>query len=119
MPAGAFHQVGETPPPELADRGVGGETPPAARPFRIPVELIPSVRVVREIAGAVRHRGTVRSRIGDEGIAAVVRDIEPLMAIGGPGIRVLHARDQVAMRWTHRRPESEGSVHVNPGARLM
>ena len=69
-----------------------------------------AVRLIapRELAG-----------IADEGQAAVIRNIEPLVGVGGPGIGIGHSRHQVGMTRAGRGPQSERSVHVDPGACRM
>ena len=58
----------------------------------------------------------MRGWIGDEGEARVVRDVQPLVAVGRPGVGQLGARQQMPVRGARPRPEPEGAVDVHPGA---
>src|ERR1700728_4332404 len=53
-------------------------------------------------------------RVGDECVAAVVGDVEPLVAVGGPGIGRAGSGAQVTKARTGIGPESEGAVDVYP-----
>src|SRR5438093_338125 len=66
--------------------------------IRRPVELVAHIFGVDEVARAMLHGGAVVLRMRYESIPAVVRNVEPLVPVGGPGICQLGAREQVAMR---------------------
>ena len=56
---------------------------------------------------------------GYESVAGIVWDVEPFVAVGGPGIGVFHAVEEVAMRGARTDPESESAVQVNPCTVLL
>src|SRR5579872_3438764 len=51
-----------------------------------------------------------------EGVAAIEGNVEPFVPVGGPGIGLFHALDQVLVSRARGRPETESAVDVNPGA---
>ena len=53
----------------------------------------------------------------DEYEAGIERHIEPFMSVRGPGIRLLHSIEQMAMSLARRDPEAEGTVDMHPGVR--
>ena len=74
-------------PGRAAQGGIGRKAARAARPFRIPVNWSRAASVsCRQIGGAVVNCGAVGRRVRYEGIAAVERDVEPLVAIRRPRI---------------------------------
>src|ERR1700735_2952373 len=91
---------------ELPDRRVTRESPCASRPFGIPVGLITNIRGVRDVRGAMRHGGALRGRISDEGVATIIRDIEPLMSIGRPRVRGMDTGQQVTVSGAGRNPKT-------------
>ena len=72
-----------------------------------------------EVRRGVRHRLPVDDRVGDDRQPAVVRHVEPLVGVGGPGVGLLDAGDQVRTAGGRRGPEPEGAVHVHPGPGLL
>ncbi len=59
----------------------------------------------------------MRLGVADEGEAAVVRDVEPLVAVRGPRVGAFDAVHQVAEARSRRRPQAERPVDVDPGVR--
>src|SRR5271167_1042536 len=57
--------------------------------------------------------------ITHEGVAAIERNVEPLVAVGGPGVCAVGSVEEVAEAWAGRAPEAEGSVDVDPCAELF
>ena len=64
-----------------------------------------------------RHRGGQICGVFYKGDAGVIGHIEPLVRVGRPAVRLLHAVSQVSSRAGSCRPQTEGPVHVYPGAR--
>ena len=62
----------------------------------------------------IAARWAARSRTSDD--AAVVGDVEPLVAVGGPRVGALDARRQVPAAPGRRGPQPERAVDVDPGA---
>ena len=56
----------------------------------------------------------MRLGIGDERISAIKGDIEPLVAIGGPGIRLVHSLHEMPVARAGRGPQSERAIDVHP-----
>src|ERR1035437_10433130 len=95
MGARAFDQIGDSSLAELPQRCVGGESSTTARVFGVPVDLVAGVFGVGKVDSPMRHGCAVRRGICDEGIAAVVGDVEPFVAVRGPGIRLVCAFEEV------------------------
>ena len=72
--------------------------------------------VAGQVGGVDGHGALERGGVAHVGDPAVVGDVEPLVAVGGPGVGALHTPDQVAPAGRRRGPESEGAVHVEPGS---
>src|SRR5919199_6995873 len=60
----------------------------------------------------------MRGRVRAEDEARVVRDIQPLVRVGGPGIGALYPFDEIAQTRGSGRPHPERSVDVDPSASL-
>ena len=89
--AAAVDQVGEPAAAELAQRGVDREPARAARGLRR-VLVVVAVIGVDQVGGRDAHRALVRGAVCDDRQPAVVRDVEPLVGVGGPRVRALDAR---------------------------
>src|SRR6266852_7641212 len=113
MMAGALDEVRKTAPAKLANRHVGGDAPSTAGPLRIPLNLIARVAFVHHVAGAMRHGVTMRCRVSDERIAAVIRHVQPLVTVCRPGVSEIDPLDQVAVFRSRGRPESESTINVH------
>ena len=115
--AAALDQSGHAVASQFAEGGVGGEAAGAAGPFGGPVELVAGAGiVVGEIGGAVGEGGAVGVGVGDEGVAGIVGDVEPFVAVGGPGVGGFDAAQEMAEARGGGGPEAEGAVDVDPGA---
>ena len=71
----------------------------------------------REVAG---HGGEGAPEVGqpaDEGDAAVVGDVEPLVAVGGPRVGPVEPSHEVGAARVGERPQPEGAVDVQPARR--
>ena len=71
----------------------------------------------REVAG---HRGEGPPEVGqpaDERDAAVVGDVEPLVAVGGPRVGSVEPAHEVGAARVGERPQPEGAVDVEPARR--
>src|ERR1700738_1266532 len=119
MGAAALHQRRDSRPAQRAQGGIDGKTSRAARELRGPFVVVPIGNRALEISGAPGHRGTVCLRIANERQAAVVRHVEPFVRVGGPGIRLAGAGDEVPVAGAGRRPEAEGAVHVHPACSVL
>ena len=62
----------------------------------------------------MRHRSAVRLGIGNERIAAIERNVEPLVAVGRPGIGRFNACYQMPEAGTSGGPQAKRSIHVHP-----
>src|ERR1700677_3446223 len=62
----------------------------------------------------MRHRAAMRSRIRNESIAAVIRNVEPLMSISRPRIRRVDTGEQVPVRRAGCDPKAERSIDMYP-----
>src|SRR5215208_3283385 len=65
------------------------------------------------------HRRLVRSRVSAEDETTVVRDVQPLVSVGGPGVGVLYTFREMPQGWARGRPESERPVYMDPSASLL
>jgi hypothetical protein len=90
--------------PERAQCRVHREPARAARPFGVPVQLVTPGRVVREVARAGGHRGSVRLAVPDEGQAAVEGSVQPLVRVGGPRVGPIDAGKEVPKSRTRGGP---------------
>ena len=61
-------------------------------------------------------RALQRLGIADEGHAAVVRHVEPLVGVGGPGVGLRRRLRPTGEPGAGRRPEPEGAVDMHPRA---
>ena len=88
----ALDEVGDARAPERAQRRVDGEAARTARELGRPVHLVArGVRIRDEVLGGEPHRRAMRIRVRDEREAAVVRDVEPLVRVRRPRVRLLDA----------------------------
>src|SRR5205814_8415617 len=76
----------------------------------------PTLALAGEIGRAVRHGRRVCVGVSAEGVTAVVRDVEPLVAVRRPGVRGPDAGHQMTGGRTGRGPQPEGPVDVDPRA---
>src|SRR4051812_36098835 len=74
---------------KLPYRRIGSKPARTPRPLRIPVDRIASFAVMRNVSRVMRHGSAMSRRVRDEGIAAVIRHIEPLVPIRRPRISQL------------------------------
>ena len=65
------------------------------------------------------HGGAEGFGVADEGEAAVVADVGPFVAVGGPGVGLFEAVGEMAVVGGHGGEEAEGAVDVDPGAGLV
>ena len=70
----------------------------------------------RQVARPLRHGALVRLAVAHDGEAGIVRRLQPLMAVGHPGIGAFDARGQMLQRRRGAGPEAEGAVDMYPGA---
>ena len=115
--AGALDELCKAATAERAQRRIDGEAARATGELRHPVDLVAhrsSAVVLDQIGGAHRHRGAVRLRVLAEDERGVVRDVQPLVRVGDPGIRAFGAAHEVAQARARGRPQPEGAVDVQP-----
>src|SRR5215203_7306769 len=62
------------------------------------------------------HSRLVRSRASAEDEATVVRDVQPLVGVGGPGVGLLHTFREIPQGRAGGRPHPERPVHMDPSA---
>ncbi len=63
--------------------------------------------------------GAMGLAVGYEGVSAVEGDVEPLVAVGCPGVGGVGSVEEVAKARARGAPEAEGSVDVDPCAVLL
>ena len=119
MPATTVHQFRNALAAHLPDGGVSGKAPGAPRPLGVPVHLVPRHGIVNQVRRTVRHGRPVRFRMGHEGEPGVIRNVEPLVSIGRPGVGQFHPFQEVPVARTGGGPESKCAVHVHPGSLLL
>ncbi|MCU1251581.1 MAG: hypothetical protein JWQ49_4610 [Edaphobacter sp.] len=93
--AAAIDEQRNTVAAQFAECGVSGEAAGAARHFGIEVDRIARVGACDDVGGAFRHGCLMRFGMCDEGVGGVVGDIEPLVAVDGPGVSEVRAVEQV------------------------
>ena len=72
----------------------------------------------RKIGGGGPHRRPQGAAVADQGDAAVVGRVQPLMGVGRPGVGLAHTGYLPGGGGRGRRPEPERAVHVDPRAVL-
>ncbi len=116
MGTAALHQLRDALLPEGLEGGVHGEPPGAPREGGRPVQglaWLPGT-AQNQVLGGDAHRGAVSARVGAEGQAGVVRDIQPLVRVEGPRVGALDALDEMPKRRACGGPQAEGPVDVQP-----
>ena len=118
--AAPVHQRRDPAAAQRPQRRVHGEAARPAGELWIVVELVALVTVgMNQVDGPHAHRRRVRRRVGAEDQAGVVRDVEPLVRVGGPRVGPLDAGQQRPPRRTGRRPHPEGAIDVDPRPGLV
>ena len=103
--------------PERAERGPDVDAARPARELRRVVGRIAQARLGRQVLGGDRHRRAQRLGVAHEREAAVVGDVQPLVAVGRPRVGEAEALDEVRPARGCGGPQAEGAVDVQPGAR--
>ena len=70
----------------------------------------------REIGRPGGHGPHVRLGVADDSVPGIERRLQPLVAVGDPGLGALNAGSQRPELLAGARPEAEGGVDVQPGA---
>ena len=118
--AAALDQLGDAVAPERAQRRVDGER--RARGARTRASSRARRAAVRSGAGRPRATPSPRGAAAgsrDEGEAAVVRDVEPLVRVGRPRVGALDAGDQVRGARARRRPTARRRRRRAPRRRAV
>lgn len=110
MAAAALDHFAEAGAAEGEKGGPGVDTAGAAGGFRGALHGFDFSAGI-EVAGGESHSAGESLGIADEDDAAVIRDIEPFVAVGGPGI----GGSIVGVRG----PEAEGAIDMDPGIGLF
>src|SRR2546427_11722015 len=84
------------------------------RPGMLEVVVALAARTL-QIGRGPRHGGAVGGGVAHEGETAVIGNVQPLVRVGGPGVRGADALEQVAEARARRGPEAECAVDVHPG----
>ena len=117
--AAALDEVADAGAPEGTQGGVEGEAAGPARELGDVVEGVPlRAAGLHQIGGGDRHRLAVGLGIPDDHDPRVVGDVEPLVAVGGPGVGPTGAADEGGERRARGGPQPEGAVDVEPAAPL-
>ena len=87
-----------------------------ARPLRRLRRVVHRLEAGRrwEVAGRRRERVTQVGGVADEGDAAVVRDVEPLVSVGRPGVGAVEPAHEPRAARVGTGPETERTVDVQP-----
>src|SRR6266487_795258 len=72
---GALNQGGHAPATEMTYRCVGGNSPPPARPFWVPIGRFAHLGVAYGVGGRIGHGAAVCLLVGDEDITSVIRHV--------------------------------------------
>src|ERR1700688_317744 len=115
----AIHHGFDPLPSQLLERGVDGDASSAAGPLRVPVNLVARALFGSNVGGADRHRSTMRIAIANDRDAAVKWNVEPLVSVCDPAIRLLDTFELSAMSATSTRKEAEGAIDMYPRAGLL
>ena len=111
----AFDHRGDSASPEGSQSGPDDE---AARPAGGLGHVLGSVaRLLSgdEVGSGELHGGAHRIAVPDDRQPAVVRDIQPLVRVGRPGVRALDAAHLLPKGRRSSGPETERAVDVEPG----
>src|SRR5262249_59048208 len=101
---------------KMPERRMHGESASAPGEFRRPLEGIAFLVGLNEVRRGYGHGRAMRLRMRADDQAGVVRDVEPFVAVGGPGIGTVNAGDQVFELIAHACPESESAINMQPCA---
>src|SRR5258708_19612298 len=69
-----------------------------------------------EVRRRYAHRRPQRSTISDDGQAAVIADIGPLVRVSGPRISLVEPTRQVFVHRRNPGPQTERAIHMHPRA---
>ena len=117
QPAMARHHRRDAGPAECPDQRPGGEAAGAPRQLRHEISGVAlALGDRRQIARGDRHGAAMGLGIAHDGIAAVVRGLQPLVAVGGPGIGVPCPGGERPGLGAGERPQAESAVDVDPCA---
>ena len=111
--AGAVDHFGDA---EAAERAKGGpdfHSASAARHLGSPLHGL-ALGGLLQVSRLEVHRAEERFRMADEGEAAIVGDVQPLMPIGAPGVAGGEAVHEVSGIGGRGGPETEGAIDVEP-----
>src|ERR1051325_2870265 len=115
--AAAVDQGLDTAPSEVAEGGVDGEAAGAAGELGGELEGIALLAAaVLEVLRGDGHGSAVREGVAHDDDAVVVRDVEPLVRVGGPRVSELRAIEERALGAAGTGPQSERAVDVEPPA---
>src|SRR4029078_9418796 len=94
------------------------QAPRASRELPRPVALVAraALAALDQVLGLDRHRPPVGVGLRAEDDPESVGDVDPLVAVGRPGIGTLGAGYEVREARAGRGPEPERAVDVQPGA---
>src|SRR5450755_1094250 len=115
----AIHHRFDPLPPQLLECGVDGDASSAAGPLGVPVNLVARALFGSNVGGAERYRSAMRIAIANDGDAAVKWDVEPLVSVCGPAIRLLDSFELSTMSTTSTRKEAEGTIDMYPCVGLL
>ena len=74
-----------------------------------------ALRDGRQIARPLRHRPVEDRLVAHDRKAAIIRHLQPFVAVGDPGIGKLDAGGQMLQRWRGPRPQAERAIDMQPG----
>src|SRR3954469_3275649 len=114
----SFYHLTNAVAAQLAQGSITGKTASSPRELRIPVQRITSFGLMRQITCLIAHGSAMRLRLGDKRVSTIVRNIQPFVPVGGPGMCLVQAARQFFIAGAGSYPHPERAIHVHPGAVL-
>jgi hypothetical protein len=114
--AAALDHVANAATAQVLEHRVDGEASSSSRQLGHPLTWIALCVGGYQVGSAHTHGGTMRLRMGAHDQPAIVRNIQPFMRVGGPGVGEIGAGGEMFEVVAHGSPESKCAIHVKPRA---